>query len=330
MRRRFPLCVLGLLLGLTRPLCAQHFDDTYEPRLAKPAYVRGSGPVVGIDEAHLNNVADGRWKPLVKLLREDGYRVEAFTTKFTPESLKKVQVLIVANALAEANKSDWKPGQPAQQNKWALPTYSAFEQSEIDAVETWVKDGGSLLLLAGHMPWPGAAEKLAERFDVIFQNGFAFPIDPKSGEVRLEMGTNADERVGRSTLIEHPVFAGRSPREVVTKLERSRGMQAFRLRPGGNARPLVALEGRWILLLPEIPWQFSEKTARIRADGMITAAATAVGKGRALLLGDNARAFSATLLPPNRTPFGINNPDVHNQQFVLNMMHWLSGLLPAD
>src|SRR5687768_8107108 len=124
-----------LAVGVSSPAFARLYDEAYEPEVAEPAYAEGTGPVVGIDEAHLNNIADGRWVPLVKLLRKDGYRVRPFKSKFTPEALKQVDVLLVANALSERNKPDWKPGQPEGENKWALPTYSAFEASEVDALE---------------------------------------------------------------------------------------------------------------------------------------------------------------------------------------------------
>jgi hypothetical protein len=38
--------------------------------------------------------------------------------------------------------------------------------------------------------------------------------------------------------------------------------------------------------------------------------------------------FSAQLAGPARAPMGMNHPLAkHNPQFVLNVMHWLSGML---
>jgi hypothetical protein len=83
------------------------------------------------------------------------------------------------------------------------------------------------------------------------------------------------------------------------------------------------------LLLPLREWQFPDTTPRIRADGMPTAATVAVGKGRVVLFGVNAVWLNAQL--KEQKPWGMNQPDAkHNAQFVLNMMHWLTKLLPAE
>ena len=39
--------------------------------------------------------------------------------------------------------------------------------------------------------------------------------------------------------------------------------------------------------------------------------------------------FSAQVSGPDRRPMGMNHPDAAQEaQFLLNVMHWLSGLLP--
>ena len=43
---------------------------------------------------------------------------------------------------------------------------------EIKAVKKWVNDGGSLFLIADHMPCAGAAKDLAAEFGFEFTNGF--------------------------------------------------------------------------------------------------------------------------------------------------------------
>jgi len=52
-----------------------------------------------------------------------------------------------------------------------------------------------------------------------------------------------------------------------------------------------------------------------------------VGKGRVAVFGE-AAMFSAQLAGPNKAPMGMNAPiAAQNPQFLLNVMHWLSGLL---
>ncbi|MHC1765916.1 MAG: hypothetical protein AB9869_16730 [Verrucomicrobiia bacterium] len=307
------LFLIALLLTLSLHAWAQPVrDESFDPAVPNPAYGSAAGPTVGIDEAHYNYIADGRWKPFEKLLRNDGYRVQPFTSKFSPEALKNLHVLVIVNAVAEQNKPDpdWKPEQP---NRWALPTFPAFAKSEIDALDEWVNNGGSLLLVAGHMPWPGAAESLADRFDVLFQNGILYPKDRSAGP-----------KVYLCSAVHHPIFAGRSSQETI----RSVGIfppagHAFRLRPGGGARPLLVLEGEWILRFPVNgpDWGFSEHMPQIRADGMLIAAAATIGKGRVVLVGEAAMLTAKVGRPGGPFP---------NAQFVLNMLHWLSGLLPAE
>lgn len=114
------------------------------------------------------------------------------TEPFTAEALDGVDLLVISNAIAESNLESW-----------TLPTPSAFGDDEIDVVEAWVRGGGALLLVADHMPFPGAAEALAARFGVLVGNGFAFPAD-HSGLVRFE---RAD-----GSLKSHPIANGREPR----------------------------------------------------------------------------------------------------------------------
>jgi hypothetical protein len=52
------------------------------------------------------------------------------------------------------------------------------------------------------------------------------------------------------------------------------------------------------------------------------------GKGRVVVLGE-AGAVSAQFLQGN-IPFGINAEGNDNRQLLLNIMHWLSGLIPVD
>src|SRR5688572_13460980 len=127
------------------------------------AYEIASGPAVFIDEAHNNlHTKDGRYSPFADLISRDGYVVGGFKEPFSDDTLQDVDVLVISNAL-----------QSFQPSAMRLPTASAFSDAEIEAVYRWVNSGGSLLLIADHMPWAGAAEKLAMRFGVFINNGYA-------------------------------------------------------------------------------------------------------------------------------------------------------------
>ena len=55
-----------------------------------------------------------------------------------------------------------------------------------------------------------------------------------------------------------------------------------------------------------------------------------IGRGRVAVFGE-AAMFSAQVSGPERRPMGMNRPTAaQNPQFLLNVMHWLAGLLPAN
>jgi hypothetical protein len=307
-RLAVPLAILALSGPGSAP-AQQVADSAFRPVVGAPAYPDGGGPVVLIDGGHHNfHTVDGRFLPFAELLRRDGYAVRGSTGPFTAELLADADVLVVSNALAERNLEEW-----------TLPTPSAFAEHEIDAVEGWVRDGGGLLLIADHMPFPGAVVELAARFGVFVGNGFAFPPD-SSGLVRF--------RRAAGSLRPHPISNGRAADERVDVVISFTG-QAFRLAAEIDAYPLLVLEPGSILLLPVTAWEFSEQTPRIGAEGMLQGAALRVGAGRVAAFGE-AAMFTAQLGGPERRPIGMNFPEAaRNGQFALNVLHWLTGLLPA-
>ena len=257
-------------------------DTSYRPVVQTPAYAAGKGPTVFLDEAHSNfHKVDGRYAPFVRLLARDGYVVRPNRSKFSRAVLDSARVLVIANAIASED-----------QNNWRLPTRSAFADDEIAAVRDWVRSGGSLLLIADHMPMAGAAEKLALAFDVVFTNGFALDSSGDTGAIRFR---RSDRSLG-----DHPILSGRSARERVDSVTSFTG-QAFRLM--GSGTPLMTLPGGTTVLLPVVAWEFSDTTPRLRADGMLQGAALEVGRGRVVMLGE-AAMMSAQRQGPQRTPFG--------------------------
>ena len=99
----------------------------------------------------------------INVLSKAGYTVKGFTQKFSAESLQKVKVLVISNALVEGARGPF-----------VIPTPNAFTKEEIKAVSGWVKNGGALFLIADHMPFAGASEKLAKAFGFTFYDSFLF------------------------------------------------------------------------------------------------------------------------------------------------------------
>jgi len=306
MRRIAVLFALAALSYAPQARSQQVADSSFAPTIASPAYPEGRGPVVFIDEAHHNfHTSSGRFFAFAKMLRRDGYVVRPLGSTFTRATLDSARVLVISNALHAQNEEDW-----------FLPTPSAFSDDEIAAVRAWVEAGGSLFLIADHMPFPGCAEKLARAFGVLFSNGFALKADEQTGQMTFY-------RRDRS-LVDHAITRGRNRGESIDSLTSFTG-QAFRLQANGDA--LMRLASDDVLLMPEEAWQFSKRTPRLSASGMVQGAVLRVGKGRLAVFGE-AAMFSAQLAGAKRVPMGMNDPVAkQNPQFLLNVMHWLTGIL---
>jgi hypothetical protein len=214
---------------------------------------------------------------------------------------------VIANAAA-----------PRKQGDPYIPSPSAFAQEEIDVVRRWVSSGGSLLLIADHQPWGGEAAMLAESFGLLFSHGYA--TDARCGADEFLFQRTDD------TLRDHPITTGRTAAERISAVRTITG-QAFRT-VNPNTSPLLVLAPHTVLLLPTEPWRFTDQTPRVPAAGMLQGAALTHDSGRVAAFGE-AAMFSAQVSGSERRPMGMNMPTAsENPQFLLNVMHWLAGLLP--
>jgi hypothetical protein len=298
-----------LLVCVVAPLMGQQVPDTaFRPIVSAPAYPADAGPRVLIDESHYNfHTATGRYQTFAALLRGDGYVVASNRTPFSRASLAGARVLVIANALARENET-----------RWELPTPSAFTREEVQAVRDWVYGGGALLLIADHMPFPGSAGDLAKAFGITMTNGFV--TDSVTGEGNLTFSR-------AKGLADHAITRGRNAAERIDSIVAFTG-QAFRLDGGGEA--LFAFGPHTINYYPRASFEVTPETRRESASGMLQGATIAFGKGRVAVFGE-AAMFSAQLAGPNRIPVGLNAPRARqNAQFALNVMHWLTGLLPVN
>ncbi|GHT94311.1 hypothetical protein AGMMS49545_15420 [Betaproteobacteria bacterium] len=308
--KKFVFLFIGLMCAASN--AQQIPDKSFEPEIPHPAYASGKGSLVLLDEAHHNfHTMDGRYHVFAKVLQTDGYRVQAGKSAFSPALLKDAKILVIANALNAANVENWQ-----------LPTPSAFTPEEIRAVNAWVKNGGSLLLIADHMPMPGASFDLGKAFGFTFYNGYAsetlsglFPGQKKE----LDVFTKAE-----GTLATHAITNGRNVHETVDQVQTFTG-QGFQIPE--NAASLLTFGANYEILLPDTAWVFDAHTPRIPAKGLSQGAVLEYGKGRVAVFGE-AAMFSGQLKGENKTPFGLNAPTAkQNIQFLLNLIHWLDKQL---
>lgn len=304
------IAILMFITLTLLPLHAQQVGDRmFNPTVPNPAYALGQGPVVFIDEAHHNfHTLQGRYQGYAKLLAKDGYQVKSFKSIFNRKELRRGKILVISNALHKRN--DYELG-----GVWALPTPSAFTTNEINVFRGWVKRGGSLFLIADHMPFPGAAAELAKAFGIEFSNGFAFST--------LSDGPIVFNRQNK-TLKRHTITEGQTASERIDSVVTFTG-QAFRT--SSEAIPLLVFSNNCISLIPDTAWQFTPSTPRVAIEGWFQGAVLEFGKGRIAVFGE-AAMFTCQRGGPDQVLFGMCAPKAaQNQQFLLNIIHWLDGFL---
>lgn len=309
---------LALVLAPDVGAQEQLVDPAFRAVVRRPAY-SGPGPTVAIDEAHENfHTATGQYRPFAELLRSDGYSVQSSTAKFQPGALAGIDVLVIANALPEDSPD---PSQPA------------FTDQECDVLRDWVRSGGSLLLVADHAPFGGAAGSLAGRFGVDMGKGWAFD-RADTGGITTQLTFSREH----GSLGTHVILRGRTSEEEVRVIRSFTG-QSLGVPDGATVLMPLRATAREALTREDLKAedaaarhtaaQSSFGNRSTPAAGRAQGIAMMVGKGRLVVLGE-AGLLTAQLIryPDGReTRFGMNVPGNDNQQFALNILHWLSGLL---
>ena len=277
----------------------------YNPPIENPAYEKGQGPVVGIDEAHTNfHTATGRYAAFANLVMRDGYRVARVGKAFSDKQLDVLDILVIANPIHEDNDRNWR-----------LPTPSAYTDEEIAAVKNWVEQGGALFLILDHMPFPGGGGKLADAFGFKFSNGFAY--------LGNSLGSAPDVYEPGSGLMDCVITRGRDDSERITKMVTFTG-SAFQ--PPKEAIQVLVFPQKSVSKEPKQAWRFVKGTKEIDISGWCQGAVMKVGEGRIAVFGE-AASFTAQLAGPQKRRMGMaaSHAD-QNYKLLLNVMHWLSDL----
>ena len=298
---KFFVAICALIFLSITTVAQQLPDPEFNVTVENPAYKK-DGPRVMFDEAHHNfHTTDGRYKPFVDLLMNDGYRVVRNRQPFSKTTLNSYKVLVIANALGAEEDDD------------AGADTSAFTEEEIQAVYDWVKGGGALLLIADHAPFGGAAAALAEKFGVEMSKGYTFDAANSVANLPTQLLFSRENKL----LATHPITEGRNENERI-KLVRSFTGQSLK-GPEGSAAILTLAD-----TATDAP-TFDAKTSASAA-GRAQALALKAGKGRVVVQGE-AAMLSAQVAGIDKHPMGMNVPGYDNRQYALNLMHWLSGIL---
>jgi Tol biopolymer transport system component len=277
-------------------------DRSFHYPIKSPAYPEGKGPVVLIDEAHNNfHTAVGTYLPFADLLRQDGFVVKRAEERISEDLLSSGAVYVIADAQPPARRGD-------------PPTFS---KQEIKILNGWVKKGGSLFVITDHMPDPGAIKELALSFGIEVSNGYVME-GPPPGSPGPTLFRKSD-----GSLADHPLTKGRNEDEEVRRVATFAG-SAFRCDEG--FQPLLILGEGFRSWIPEEYNKFPPGTPNIDVAGWYQGGVKIDGEGKIAFFAE-AAMFTAQIFSEGRMKAGMNHLfGRDNARFLLNILHWLSGI----
>jgi hypothetical protein len=278
--------LLGVPQAQPTPAGQLTVDESFNPAFDAPDFKTGTRPIVFIDEAHRNVISLGTYLgPVGRWLERLGYMVRPFRKNAEELGLDQgtaATVFVVANAQAPAS---------------APADASAFTEQEVIAIEAWVKEGGSLLLVADRAPFGGPARALAKAFDVALDNNTILTKNadgPPTGELTIDVN-----KYGERT---HPLFDRVLSVAYVVGESMSGPGVILRAPDGAYSGPTA------------------QATDGPPAAGKALILAFEHGKGRVVVIGDGGvvSAFGSASGNAHR---GISEGD--NTRFVRNTFKWL-------
>lgn len=293
----------------------QRADDSYLPRLEFPEYDGVTGPVVAVDTTHNNfHQITGRYTGFARLLGADGYTVEGFHTAYTTDcetnpttcaftqALADVDIFVISNAYA-----DMTPGEAALIRQWLEGTL-ACNQSICQR---------SLLLIADHQDNGSPTFNFPQRIAPLSAE---LGVDWPNNNMRLKtFSANPVANPQRDGVLNptSSLVLGRSAAEQVVSVTTFKGSSIV------GAPGAVGAES--VLTLATGAGGYDAAVQPYDASGHSQGLMLQVGSGRAYLSAE-AAMFSAQVNGTNLT--GMQTlPRNHNQQFLLNIMHWLDRTL---
>ncbi|WP_299525918.1 DUF4440 domain-containing protein [Winogradskyella sp.] len=286
------LCVLSIQVFAQQ----QKPDLDFDVSIKSPKYSDEYTALIGVDDSHNNShTIDGGFQPFAKLLRADGYQLQP-VSNITSANLKLLNTFIIANPIHQSNIGNWK-----------RPIENAFSPQEIQVLKSFVINGGSLMVIADHMPYAGATNELAKAFGFNYEDGF----------VMSEKQVWPPEVYSKKQ--------GNLYETVITKnIDSLAGFTGSGLRIPENAIKVASFPKTHKLLIPEIAWQFENNTKRLDASDLMMGAIMHFGKGKVAFFTE-AAMFTAQIVK-DKFKVGFNSPRApQNKQFVLNVMHWLDN-----
>lgn len=273
-------------------------DINVDLSVENPSFKFNDGPLVMIDAAHKNFFVQSHLiKPLVDIVLNDGYRVSFIDKTLTRKNLNQAKILIIITALP----FDFATRRSAAEMQ-------TFTENELNEVQAWVKNGGSLLVFSEHAPFDQAINPLLKKFEIESSVGVTIDTLNYDKSYNSRMIVFKGENLNNS----HPLVNGKYE---VKKLV------SF----GGSALSGEKYDN--ILRLGNSSLNVRHQTGngpigRGNSQGL----AGFYGKGKVVAFGDS-NGFTAMIFENedgSKMYAGMNSKGYDWKNFVLNTFDWLS------
>ena len=273
-------------------------DINVDLSVENPSFKFNDGPLVMIDAAHKNFFVQSHLiKPLVDIVLNDGYRVSFIDKTLTRKNLNQAKILIIITALP----FDFATRRSAAEMQ-------TFTENELNEVQAWVKNGGSLLVFSEHAPFDQAINPLLKKFEIESSVGVTIDTLNYDKSYNSRMIVFKGENLNNS----HPLVNGKYE---VKKLV------SF----GGSALSGEKYDN--ILRLGNSSLNVRHQTGngpigRVNSQGL----AGFYGKGKVVAFGDS-NGFTAMIFDNedgSKMYAGMNSKGYDWKNFVLNTFDWLS------
>ncbi len=274
-------------------------DTNVNLEVEDPTFEINDGPLIMFDSTHKNFFIQSHLiKPLVDLLINDGYRVSFLDKEFSKSSLSQASVLVVITAL---------PFDFATENSAA--DKNTFSENELDELQNWVTDGGSLLAFSEHAPFDQAINPLLRKFDI--ESSIGTTVDTINYESKYGPGMIKFENKNLNT--NHPIVNGKYKVEKLVSF-------------GGSA--LLGSKYENILKLDESSFNVKHSTGiGPEGKGNSQGLAGVYGSGKIAAFGDS-NGFTAMVFNMDdgtKMYAGMNTEGYDWKNFVLNTFRWLTN-----
>ena len=274
-------------------------DTNVNLEVEDPSFEINDGPLIMFDSTHKNFFIQSHLiKPLVDLLLNDGYRVSFLDKEFSKSSLSQATVLVVITAL---------PFDFATENSAA--DKNTFSENELNELQNWVSNGGSLLAFSEHAPFDQAINPLLRKFDI--ESSIGTTVDTINYESKYGPGMIKFENKNLNT--NHPIVNGKYKVEKLVSF-------------GGSA--LLGSKYENILKLDESSFNVKHSTGiGPEGKGNSQGLAGKYGSGKVAAFGDS-NGFTAMVFnmdDGSKMYAGMNTEGYDWKNFVLNTFRWLTN-----